>query len=97
MTPIPYPYKAPEHPLDNLKVCGNILVMNIGIEEKKISDMTGKELKELIKDTLLEIIDPDYGLELWPSVEKSLKESISDKNEGKGITLEEAKKELGIV
>ncbi|KHE92502.1 MAG: hypothetical protein SCABRO_01751 [Candidatus Scalindua brodae] len=59
--------------------------------------MTGKELKELIKDTLLEIIDPDYGLELWPSVEKSLKESISDKNEGKGITLEEAKKELGIV
>ena len=70
--------------------------MNIGIDEKKISDMTGKELKELIKDTLLEIIDPDYGLELWPSVEKSLKESIDDKNEGKGITLEEAKKELGI-
>ena len=70
--------------------------MSISTEEKKISDMTGKELKELIKDTVLELIDPDCGLELWPSVEKSLKESINEKKEGKGITLEEAKKELGI-
>jgi hypothetical protein len=92
----PGTYKASEYPLDNFKFCGNILLMNIGIEEKKLSDMTGKELKELIKDTLLEIIDPDHGLELWPSVEKSLKESIDEKKEGKGITLEEAKEELGI-
>lgn len=70
--------------------------MTIGIEEKKLSDITGKELKELIKDTLLEIIDPDYGLELLPSVEKSLKESINEKKDGKGITLEDAKEELGI-
>ncbi len=70
--------------------------MGMSIEEKKLSDMTGKELKELIKDTLLEIIDPDHGLELWPSVEKSLKESIDEKKEGKGITLEEVKEELGI-
>ena len=26
---------------------------------RKLSDMTGKELKELIKDTVLELIDPD--------------------------------------
>jgi hypothetical protein len=70
--------------------------MTIGIEEKKLSDITGKELKELIKDTLLEIIDPDYGLELLPSVEKSLKESINEKKDGKGVTLEDAKEELGI-
>ena len=76
--------KAPECPLNNFKFCGNILVMNIGIEEKELSDITGKELKELIKDTLLELIDPDYGLELWPAVEKSLKESIKEKKEGKG-------------
>lgn len=46
-------------------------------------------------DTVLEIIDPDYGLELMPEAEECLKESIREKEEGKGITLEEAKKEEG--
>ncbi len=70
--------------------------MNTAIEDKKISDMTVRELKELIRDTVLEAIDPDYGLELKPEVEENLRESTLDKQAGKGITLDAAKKELGI-
>ncbi len=32
--------------------------------DKKVGDMTVREIKKLIKDTVLEVIDPDYGLEL---------------------------------
>jgi len=60
--------------------------LNKKISDKKISDMTVKELKKLIKDTVLEVIDPDYGLELRPEVEKELRESM--KRKGKGILLE---------
>ena len=67
--------------------------MGISIEEKKLSDMTGKELKELIKDTVLELIDPDYELELRPEVEEELKESVRSTRR---ITAEEVAKELGI-
>ena len=61
---------------------------------KKISDMTVRELKKLIKDTVLEVIDPDYGLELRPEVEKELLESKKKKK--KGIPLETVVKELGL-
>ncbi len=54
--------------------------------EKKVGDMTVRELKKLIKDTVLEVIDPDYGLELRPEVEKELLESKKKKE--KGIPLE---------
>ena len=60
--------------------------LNKKISDKKISDMTVKELKKLIKDTVLEVIDPDYGLELRPEVEKELLESMKRKE--KGIPLE---------
>ena len=60
--------------------------LNKKISDKKISDMTVRELKKLIKDTVLEVIDPDYGLELRPEVEKELRES--KKRKGKGILLE---------
>ena len=53
--------------------------LNKKISDKKISDMTVKELKKLIKDTVLEVIDPDYGLELRPEVEKELRESMKRK------------------
>ena len=56
--------------------------------------MTVKELKKLIKDTVLEVIDPDYGLELRPEVEKELLESKKKKE--KGIPLEKVIKELGL-
>ena len=36
--------------------------LNKRTPNKKISDMTVRELKKLIKDTVLEVIDPDYGL-----------------------------------
>ena len=68
--------------------------LNKRTPNKKISDMTVKELKKLIKDTVLEVIDPDYGLELRPEVEKELLESM--KRKGKGIPLETVVKELGL-
>ena len=47
--------------------------------DKKVGDMTVRELKKLIKDTVLEVIDPDYGLELRPEVEKELRKSKKKK------------------
>ena len=47
--------------------------------DKKVGDMTIRELKKLIKDTVLEVIDPDYGLELRPEVEKELRKSKKKK------------------
>ena len=67
--------------------------MGISIEEKKLSDMTGKELKKLIKDTVLELIDPDHELELRPEVEAELKESMKST---KRIPAEKVAKDLGI-
>ena len=68
--------------------------LNKRTPNKKISDMTVKELKKLIKDTVLEVIDPDYGLELRPEVEKELLESRKKKE--KGIPLETVVKGLGL-
>ena len=68
--------------------------LNKRTPNKKISDMTVKELKKLIKDTVLEVIDPAYGLELRPEVEKELLESKKKKE--KGIPLETVVKELGL-
>jgi hypothetical protein len=53
--------------------------MSTAVKERKVSDMTVKELKSVIRDTLQELIDPDYGLELKPEVEESLKRSIKSK------------------
>ena len=53
--------------------------LNKRTQNKKISDMTVRELKKLIKDTVLEVIDPDYGLELRPEVEKELRKSKKKK------------------
>ena len=53
--------------------------MSTAVKEKKVGDMTVRELKSLIRDTLQELIDPDYGLELRPEVEESLKKSIKSK------------------
>ncbi len=61
--------------------------------DKKVSDMTVRELKRLIKDTVLEVIDPDYGLELRPEVEKELQESMKSKER---IPVEDAAKEPGL-
>lgn len=65
-------------------------------EDKKVSDMTVGELKAIIRDTLYELIDPDYGLELRLEIEEALRESIRQKERGEGIPLEEVKKRLGL-
>ena len=67
--------------------------MIINQENKKVGDMTVKELKELIKSVLYEIIDPDYGLELRPEIEEELKKSLESKER---IPVEEIVKELGL-
>ncbi|MEK6560043.1 MAG: hypothetical protein AABZ43_07855 [Planctomycetota bacterium] len=59
--------------------------------EKKVGNMTVRELKKLIKDTVFEVMDPDYGLELRPEVEKELRESLKQKENG--IPLEMVAKE----
>jgi len=66
------------------------------IEDKKVSDMTAGEFKNLIRDVIYEMIDPDYGLELRPEIEEALKESIKQKERGEGIPFEEVKKQLGL-
>ncbi len=63
-------------------------------EDRKITDMTVGELKGLIRNTVLELLDPDYGLELKPEVEEELRESL--KKSGEGVPLEEVKKQLGL-
>ena len=61
--------------------------MPLGVKTKKVGEMTTIELKNLIRDTLFEVIDPDYGLELRPEVEKELQESRMQKMSGKGVPL----------
>ncbi len=54
--------------------------------------MTVKELEELIRGVVREVVDPDYGLELRPEVEAELRESLKRKE--KRIPLEMVVKEL---
>lgn len=41
--------------------------------------MTVREFRSLIRDSIHEIIDPDYGLELKPEVEAPLIKSLKSK------------------
>lgn len=66
------------------------------IEDKKITELTVRDLKTLIRGVLSELIDPDYGLELRPEVEKELRESMKQNERGEGLPLQEVKKRLGI-
>jgi hypothetical protein len=70
--------------------------MQLAAKAKKVGEMTTIELKNLIKDTLFEVIDPDYGLELRPEVEKELRESRKQKKSGKLVSLRDVKKHLGL-
>ena len=67
--------------------------MAIVTKDKKVGDMTVKELKSLIRDSVHEVIDPDYGLELRPEVEASLKKSLKSK---KRTSVEKVAAELGL-
>lgn len=63
--------------------------MDTVLKDKKVGDMTIGELQDIIRKTLNEFLDPDYGLELRPEVEKDLQESMRQKERGEGIPLEE--------
>jgi len=58
--------------------------------DRKVADITLGELKELIRQVILETLDPDYGLELRSEVVQALQESFQEKERGEGIALEEA-------
>ncbi len=58
--------------------------------------MTVKELRDLIKDVVEEVIDPDFGCELRDDFIDSLKEAEDDIKAGKVYTLDEVKAELGL-
>ncbi len=67
--------------------------MSVVMEDKKVSDMTISELKSLIRDTIIELIDPDYGLELKSEVEEALRISLESKER---IPVEKVAEELGL-
>lgn len=70
--------------------------MNTVVKDKKVSDMTAKELQELIRRTVHEAMDPDYGYELRPEIKEDLKESMQQKERGEGLPLKEVKMKLGL-
>ena len=53
--------------------------MSAIIRDKKVSDLTAGELKSLVRETIYELIDPDYGLVLRPEVEETLRKSVESK------------------
>lgn len=57
--------------------------------------MTVRELKELIRGVVREVVDPDYGLELRPEVEAELRESLKRKEKGKGNLFGDGCKGIG--
>lgn len=70
--------------------------MDTALKDKKVGEMTIGELQDIIRQTLYEFLDPDYGLELRPEIEKDLEESLKQKERGEGIPLEAVKKQLGL-
>jgi hypothetical protein len=67
--------------------------MNIA-SDKKVGDITVRELRELVREIVAEIVDPDYGLELRDEVIEALRESWEQKKRGEGVPLEKASKKF---
>ena len=63
------------------------------VNTKKVGDMSVDELREVIKETFQEMIDPDYGLEITPEVKKQLNESLQSEER---ISMEKAAKQIGL-
>jgi hypothetical protein len=61
---------------------------------KKVGDLTIQEFQSLIRETLLELVDPDHGMELRPEVEKELREGLNQRDEA--VPLSEVKKRFGL-
>ncbi|QWR78371.1 hypothetical protein [Candidatus Magnetomonas plexicatena] len=67
--------------------------MNISIpESKRVMDMTAKDLREIIRDVVYELTDPDYGLTLTTETEGKLKDSLESKER---VSVEKVAERLG--
>jgi len=67
--------------------------METVMENRKVADMTLRELRDFIIQTISEFADPDAGLVLRPEVERELRDSLLSKTR---ISAEEAAKKLGL-
>ncbi|MBI2831219.1 MAG: hypothetical protein HYX79_03075 [Chloroflexi bacterium] len=71
-------------------------------KEPTVKELTIKELKTLIRETVQETLqdifgDPDEGLELKEEVKAELRQSLAEFERGeRGIPAEELAKELGL-
>ena len=63
------------------------------IKARKVGDISVNELKDIIKETFYEIIDPDHDSEISPEVKKDLKDSLRAKER---IPVDEVAKRLGL-
>ena len=63
------------------------------IKTRKVGDMSVNELKDIIKETLYEIIDPDHELQISPEVKKELGESLKSKER---IPIDKVAEKLGL-
>ncbi len=78
-----------------------MLVLNKKIMDRKISDLSVIEFKNLIKEVIheeLENIETDEGLELREEVKDELREYIAEKKSGnvKVLDSDEVFKKLGV-
>jgi hypothetical protein len=74
---------------------------NVATAAERVGDMTRDELRQLIRDTFLEIwdellqeTDPDAGLSFRPEVAASLRKFLSENPQG--TPLADVRKELGL-
>ena len=61
--------------------------METVMENRKVADMTLRELRDFIIQTISEFADPDAGLVLRPEVERELRDSLLSESR---ISAEEA-------
>lgn len=71
--------------------------MAASVRDKKVSDITVGELQDIIRATIQEAVDPDYGLELRDEFVAEILEAKKSIERGEGIPLEDVKKQLGLV
>ncbi len=71
--------------------------MATSVRDKKVSDITVGELQDIIRATIQEAVDPDYGLELREEIIAEILESKKSIERGEGIPLADVKKRLGLV
>lgn len=64
------------------------------IKARKVGDISVNELKNIIKETFYEIIDPDHDSEISPEVKKELSGSLRSKER---IPMDEVAERLGLV